>query len=184
LFVVISQIADHTSRDWTGGELIVDRIVYDWVRQTRGVLFDFCNELDPKDFTCELSGFGWGSVRKTFVHIADCYNAWLGAFVLGKSDSPFTPEEELARLDIPGIRRKFEAVDALVDDLYEQWGNGMLQPLHRTIPWREKETLTASPLQLLMHTITHEFHHKGQIVSMTRHMGYLPPDTDLLITCE
>ncbi|MFC7392944.1 DinB family protein [Scopulibacillus cellulosilyticus] len=54
---------------------------YKWVRQTRGVLLDFCIELEPKDFTRQM-GFGWQSVRDTLVHVADCYNAWLGSFVL------------------------------------------------------------------------------------------------------
>jgi uncharacterized damage-inducible protein DinB len=157
----------------------MDRIVYDWVRQTRSVLLDFCDELDPEDLTRELNGFGWASIRKTLVHVADCYHAWLGAFILGTSDSPFTSQADLARLDLPGIRSRFEAVDALVDDLYERFGDRLAQPLHRPIPWRHEEVLTASPLQLLMHTITHEFHHKGQIVSMVRQMGYLPPGTDL-----
>ncbi|MBT2744176.1 hypothetical protein J7E77_27030 [Bacillus sp. ISL-77] len=33
-----------------------------------------------------------------------------------------------------------------------------------------------------MHTFTHEFHHKGQIVAMIRKMGYVPPYTDVLGT--
>lgn len=30
--------------------------------------------------------------------------------------------------------------------------------------------------------MTHEFHHKGQIVAMIREMGYIPPNTDILGT--
>jgi uncharacterized damage-inducible protein DinB len=42
---------------------------YEWVRQTRGVLLDFCRDLQPNDFTRPM-GFGWQSVRDTLVHIA------------------------------------------------------------------------------------------------------------------
>ena len=46
------------------------------------------------------------------------------------------------------------------------------------VKWQEKPWST-TPLWLLTHTETHEFHHKGQIVAMARHLGYNPPDTDL-----
>ncbi|WP_420491140.1 DinB family protein [Neobacillus drentensis] len=39
-----------------------------------------------------------------------------------------------------------------------------------------------TPRKLLLHTITHECHHKGQIVAMLRQMGYEPPNTDVLGT--
>ena len=42
------------------------------------------------------------------------------------------------------------------------------------------QTVTATPAALFTHVITHEFHHKGQIASMSRHLGYLPPDTAVL----
>ncbi|RZK68975.1 MAG: hypothetical protein EOO92_22520, partial [Pedobacter sp.] len=33
---------------------------------------------------------------------------------------------------------------------------------------------------LFTHVITHEFHHKGQIMSMMRLIGYIPPDADII----
>nr|WP_242021046.1 DinB family protein [Cytobacillus oceanisediminis] len=33
-----------------------------------------------------------------------------------------------------------------------------------------------------MHTVTHEYHHKGQIMAMSRQLGYEPPNTDVLGT--
>ncbi|MEH6996494.1 DinB family protein, partial [Neobacillus drentensis] len=44
------------------------------------------------------------------------------------------------------------------------------------------ELLSITPRKLLLHTITHECHHKGQIVAMLRQMGYEPPNTDVLGT--
>ncbi|MCB0640529.1 MAG: ATP-binding cassette domain-containing protein, partial [Phaeodactylibacter sp.] len=35
-------------------------------------------------------------------------------------------------------------------------------------------------LKLFTHVITHEFHHKGQVLSFSRHLGYTPVDTDVL----
>jgi uncharacterized damage-inducible protein DinB len=36
-----------------------------------------------------------------------------------------------------------------------------------------------SPAFIVLHVITHAFHHKGQIVAMLRVIGYPAPDTDL-----
>src|SRR5689334_16537142 len=35
-----------------------------------------------------------------------------------------------------------------------------------------------SPAFILLHVITHAFHHKGQVVAMLRIHGYSAPDTD------
>jgi uncharacterized damage-inducible protein DinB len=54
-------------------------------------------------------------------------------------------------------------------------------PIEQALPWRSNdEIITVTPNKLLMHTITHEFHHKGQIVTMARQMGYDEiPDSDI-----
>jgi uncharacterized damage-inducible protein DinB len=36
-----------------------------------------------------------------------------------------------------------------------------------------------SPAFILLHVVTHTFHHKGQVVAMLRTLGYPAPDTDL-----
>ncbi|MDM5155270.1 DinB family protein [Bacillus sp. DX1.1] len=161
---------------------------YEWVRQTRGVLLDFCSELEPNDFTRQMDGFGWHSMRDTLVHIADCYNAWLGSFVLLKTKKPLTSKEDLLQLGLDEIKIRFEHVDSLVNEVFEVFevfAHHMGEPIQREIPWRkESEMLSITPSKLLMHAITHEFHHKGQIVAIVRQMGYEPPNTDVLGTRE
>ncbi|MNL32837.1 DinB family protein [compost metagenome] len=39
---------------------------------------------------------------------------------------------------------------------------------------------SAKPLKLFTHVTTHEYHHKGQILSLSRHLGYTPVDTDII----
>ncbi|MEH7885203.1 DinB family protein [Bacillus sp. JJ1609] len=88
---------------------------YGWVRQIRGTLLDFCGKLDPNHFT-HTNGFAWQSVRDTLVHIADCYVAWLGSFVLLKTKKTLTPREELLNLGLEDIIVRFEQVDSIVND--------------------------------------------------------------------
>lgn len=160
----------------------MQQVEYEWVRQTRRTLLDFCRELKPNDLT-RHNGFGWESVRDTLVHIADCYYAWLGSFVLLKTNKPLTPKKELDHFNLDKIIERFEEVDSIVNEVFEQHGNYLNERIERKIPWREaSETISLTPGKLLMHTITHEFHHKGQIVAMLRQMGYEVPNTDVLGT--
>ena len=155
---------------------------YEWVRQTRGVLLDFCSELDPDDFTRQ-NGFGFQSVRDTLVHIADCYTAWLGSFVLLKTKKPLTSKEDLLELGLDEIKVRFEQVDSYVNEVLKVLKHQMDEPIQRQIPWREGgEPVSMTPSKLLMHTITHEYHHKGQVMAMAHQMGYEPPNTDVLGT--
>jgi uncharacterized damage-inducible protein DinB len=168
-------------RKASGGQ-IVNRNEYEWVKQTRIVLLDFCSELETNDFTRQM-GFGWQSVRDTLVHIADCYNAWLGSFVLLKTKKPLTSKEQLLKLGLDVIKIRFEQVDSYVNEVFDVLADQMDVAIERAIPWRDGgETISITPSKLLMHAITHEFHHKGQIVAMARKMGYEPPNTDVLGT--
>ena len=155
---------------------------YEWVRQTRATLLDFCSEIKPEDFTRQ-NGFAWQSVRDSLVHIADCYYAWLGSFVLLNTIKPITPKEELVSFNVEKIKLRFAEVDQFVDEVLDRHGNQLFEMIERKIPWREDpEIVELSPGKLLMHTITHEYHHKGQITAMLRQMGYEPPNTDVLGT--
>ncbi len=42
------------------------------------------------------------------------------------------------------------------------------------------QTMRLIPAMAAVHMLTHEYHHKGQIVTIARMLGYEPPDTDLL----
>jgi uncharacterized damage-inducible protein DinB len=46
----------------------------------------------------------------------------------------------------------------------------------RPVDWGGK---LRSPAFILLHVVTHAFHHKGQVVAMLRILGYPAPDTDL-----
>ncbi|WP_028775935.1 DinB family protein [Shimazuella kribbensis] len=155
---------------------------YDWVKQTRAILLDFCEEIEPNDFTRKVTGFGFPSIRDLLVHIADCYIAWLGSFVLLHTKKPLTPKEYLKQMDIQAVRDRFALSDKYVEQFFKTLTPDQRNiPMEREILWRNTEDfITTTPNKLLLHTITHEFHHKGQIVTMARQMGYDEiPGTDI-----
>ncbi|WP_411346248.1 DinB family protein [Paenibacillus sp. WLX1005] len=155
---------------------------YQWVRQTRAILLHFCGELSSDDFT-RCPEHSSQSIRDILVHIADCYDAWLGSYILLQTKTPITPKENLSSFDVAAIQARFAQVDHYVDQVLQTYVHKMDEPIQRNIPWREgNETISMTPSKLLMHTITHEFHHKGQLMAIARRMGYVPPNTDILGT--
>ncbi|WP_077329486.1 DinB family protein [Virgibacillus siamensis] len=147
---------------------------YNLVRHTRESLFRFCETLDPKDYTRKVEGFGWGSVRNLHVHVAECYQNWLAKFGMQEN---LTPVEPGMVQNVKEMREVFEQVNMLMLRFLETYEGRYGEGLERT--WHGDKAVL-SPLWLFTHTITHEFHHKGQIVSMARQMRYIPADTDLL----
>ncbi|GAF66983.1 hypothetical protein BTS2_3890 [Bacillus sp. TS-2] len=155
---------------------------YHRVQQTRETLLNYCQKLNDEEFS-QSNGFGFQSVRDTFIHISDCYYAWLGSFILSKTVTPITPKGKCNQFTLEMIQARFNEVDHFVEEVFTQYGNNLDVTIEKPIPWRKtKESISMSVSKLLMHSITHEFHHKGQIVAMIRQMGYEPPNTDILRT--
>ncbi|MGE6204516.1 DinB family protein [Guptibacillus hwajinpoensis] len=149
---------------------------YDLVKHTRKVLFHFCEQIDLEDYLKEVDGYGWGSIRNLHVHIAECYQSWLGRLAL-EIQEPIVAVDDVT--DVNEMRTVFERVDQLVYNFLEEYDERYDEKISREVPWQEEEE-ELSPLWLMTHTITHEFHHKGQIVTLARALGYEPTDTDLL----
>lgn len=152
---------------------------YDLIQKTRQSLFQFLDSIPLHQLRTELSNFGHGSIVRTHIHVADCYMYWLGAFTRLRTEPPFVPEEEIARADLGAVRDRFARADELVHDFVRTFDGRWTEPVSNHVRW-QAEPFTTTPLWLLTHTITHEFHHKGQIVTMARHLGHIPPDTDLV----
>ncbi|RYY99558.1 MAG: damage-inducible protein DinB [Chitinophagaceae bacterium] len=147
---------------------------YDLVRSARGALLDYCASIAGADFVREHSSFGRGSIRNLLVHIANTYEFWIGQHGLERR-MVFTPWQAVHH--VADARALFTEVDALVGAFIGRFRNDYLQ---------ERELLTgkqpvrAHPLKLFTHVVTHEFHHKGQVLSLSRHLGYVPVDTDVI----
>jgi uncharacterized damage-inducible protein DinB len=121
-----------------------------------------------------VSGFGHPSVWKQLVHILTCEEGWVHdlqdqAFAgWGEEDCPNMAPLEAAK------DRIREATRAYVSGLTEEELNTTLT--ERPVDWAGE---LRSPAFILLHVITHAFHHKGQVVAMLRILGYPAPDTDL-----
>lgn len=148
---------------------------YELVQGSRQVLLDYCGTMKGKDLLDQNSSFGrGGSVRNLLVHIANTYEFWILGQALKETVS-YTEFTDIGTLE--EIRKLFASVDASVLTFLDRFEGAYFEPLEidlngggRNIP----------PFELFTHVITHEFHHKGQILSLSRHLGYQPIDTDIV----
>jgi uncharacterized damage-inducible protein DinB len=108
------------------------------------------------------------------LHILNCEGFWvhtLRAVPFVNQDPDVWPIVSDARL----LQREVSLKTLnYLSDLTEQRLN---DPTELRFP--DGDTAVCTPALILHHVLTHAFHHKGQIVSMCRILGYPAPDTDL-----
>mgnify|MGYP006187479269 FL=1 len=147
---------------------------YQMVKSSRNLLFKFLRTVYPIDFINENSHFGKGSIRNLLVHIADTYASWIGEKAL-KKDVLF--ETYVSFQNIDNCIVYFERIDGYVESFINQYESNLYKEIEIL---RNEQILMISPIKLFTHVITHEFHHKGQIMSLCRHLNYTPIDADII----
>nr|WP_027086866.1 DinB family protein [Cohnella panacarvi] len=151
---------------------------YDWIRSARQVMLAFLEELPPRMLHQPVSGFGRGTIIRTHLHVVDCYRYWLESFAFRKlNDHWDVSVHETA--DVKFVRKRFAEADELVQRFFHEFDDRWSEPIEQDESW-EGYPKEPTPLLLLTHTETHEFHHRGQILTMARHLGYPPPADDRL----
>ena len=142
--------------------------------RTRSGLLEWLETLPPEVFNAQREDFAYGSLNAIYTHVADCYLHWVGAVGLSGLSSERTPG------NVTELREYFAQVDRVVLDAinsFEDWD----EPLSYTSSSGRIEMLTRR--WLILHPITHEFHHKGQALALARVLGHPhpgQPDTDLV----
>jgi len=149
---------------------------YELVKGSREVVFQFCEKFSPEEYTKEINGIGRGSVRNLQVHIAYTYIYWLAEFAMKQSPS-FPPYDTYK--DFKSAIRVYENADKVVYQFIEKFKENLGLMFSGTSS-STKKNISVGALELFTHVITHEFHHKGQMMSMGRMLGYTPPDADII----
>jgi uncharacterized damage-inducible protein DinB len=139
------------------------------------VLLNFCGTIKPEDLHKPLGAFNDSSIMYMLLHIANTYLFWLKRFA-GKQEFAYFDEKNIS--DINGVIAAFTEADKAVISFLGSY------PYHTTrikgeIFWLKTE-MTFSVVELFTHVMTHEFHHKGQVMSMARLLGYTPVDADII----
>jgi uncharacterized damage-inducible protein DinB len=121
-----------------------------------------------------IPGFGHPSVWKQLMHILTCEEGWIHD-LQNKPFASWHPE------DCPTIGALQASKNRIREATRIYLGNLTEEQLNTPLPERPPDWggEIRSPAFILLHVITHAFHHKGQVVAMLRILGYPAPDTDL-----
>jgi uncharacterized damage-inducible protein DinB len=144
---------------------------YALVQGTRSIVFDFLAGPISEDLNTPVPAFDNKTILWMLEHTAYCYYSWLDSFAMQK---PMLAGQSTT---LDQVKQFYSVVDDTVSVFLGTYCEKMESPIagvHDTMG-----SLTVTPLQLFTHVLTHEFHHKGQIMSMCRLLGYPPPDTDV-----
>jgi len=148
---------------------------YEAVRESRQALLEYCKTISQPGLVNESSSFGrGGSIRNLLVHIANVYEFWIAKNALNRNIL-FT--EYHSKQNINDIVALFEQVDIFMYEFIASFQSSQTKDINFEINGNQS---SVSRLKLFTHVITHEFHHKGQILSLSRHLGYRPIDTDII----
>ena len=147
---------------------------YEYIKGSRNVLFEYCKTISPEDFINQNTSFGrGGSIRNLLVHIANTYEFWIANLALQKK---VTYAEYENHLTIQDVITLFDAVNIFMEELISKIDSFEGEIVYEI----QGNKSSAAPFKLFSHVITHEYHHKGQILSLSRHLGYTPVDTDIM----
>jgi uncharacterized damage-inducible protein DinB len=148
---------------------------YQGIKSAREALLTYCERITLPDLFKPLATYNQTSIADLLIHVANVYINWINNFE--KPDSlPLHGPSEAKTLD--DIRKIYQQIDAHVSSFLARHQNDLALLITRDLS--EVRTVSATPLELFTHVITHEFHHKGQILNMSRQLGHTPVDTDLI----
>ncbi len=153
-------------------------LFYSWVKRSRAELFTYLETLPLDIYIQEHPDFAYGSLRNIQAHVVGCYFFWVGQMGLNLE----TDRAALESIpDVATMKKKFLEMDEMLEKAFERFMD-LDTVFEITRP--KRDTLMVSQRWLIMHPITHEFHHKGQLLALARVLGHPIPshmDADLVL---
>ena len=172
-------------------------LMYDWVKRTRERLFEYTESLPNQVYLQDQRGLPSSSLRDIHAHVANMYEWFVGRFCLevepyqqqlaalppsevamhaARTEAIIALEraETLRLTDVTAMRTKFLEVDALLERAFETFDQ-LDQPFEIVRASGRRTVVTQR--WVLMAQVTHEFHHKGQMLAFGRALGYPLPET-------
>ena len=147
---------------------------HEWTHASITLLLDHLSTIPTSDYAKQVPGFGFPTAHAQVIHILNCEGFWINAL----QRLPFKdqdPADWQTVSDAQVLQREVSRKTLnYLSDLTEPDLNAGIE-LH----FSDGDTAVRTPALVLHHVLTHAFHHKGQIVSMCRILGYPAPDTDL-----
>jgi uncharacterized damage-inducible protein DinB len=140
-------------------------------------MLEHVQTLPQEQFRQPLEGFGLPSVRAQLVHLLDCEYSWV-LQVQGRGDTPYNWEHDDDLQTPADLKAHRQWVEAQTREwLLGETDESLNAPRAVTEDGRTHEGI---PAEMLLHLMTHAYHHKGQIAAMCRLLGHPAPPTDMV----
>jgi uncharacterized damage-inducible protein DinB len=137
-------------------------------------LLEFLLSVPQEAFVKPVPEAGGKSLRDHLVHLIGADEFWI-SLIQNRDYRSFEPAAySTVEQVLPLIDEVSDRIDHVFSDGDEEWFVREMTISHHG------RTEKVIPAMVATHMLTHEFHHKGQIVMIARMLGYEPPDTDLL----
>ncbi|WP_316784196.1 DinB family protein [Pedobacter frigiditerrae] len=149
---------------------------YDLVCSARAVELSFLKKFTEEQLLTPVLEFNNKTIIYFAVHINQVYIHWIGKFALDL-DIAYIDEENIQ--SIAQLNELFDKTNQLMEKFCDTFAHNWSIEIDKNLSDKKIKT---SPLKLFTHVITHEFHHKGQMMTMARILGKTPPDTDVIRT--
>jgi len=149
-------------------------IQYSLIRESREVVFKYLEDEVRSDILKPVPTFNDKHIAYMLVHVANTYIAWVNNFALGGNKAYYSE----AVATISELRAIYRDIDTFMAAFCAEFASDIVRPV-KGYKWPDKYIETNS-YGIFTHVITHEFHHKGQSMTMSRLLGHAPPDTDVM----
>jgi len=150
------------------------RQFHGWTHASLTLLLDHLSTIPASEYAKEVPGFGFPTIRAQVIHILNCEGLWIHTL----QALPFVDQDPANWPTVSDAQRLQSEVSMrtlnYLSSLSEQ---RLITATELHFP--DGDIAVRTPALILHHVLTHAFHHKGQIVSMCRILGYPAPDTDL-----
>lgn len=148
---------------------------YQLAKESRAVVLRFLADEVKYDAFKPVAPFSDKTIAWMLVHIANTYLFWTGNFSL-KLNLSFYSANDIQ--DINDVEKLFGNIDALLQQFIQTFGENLQRPIAGLNS--AGAPVHTHAFAVFTHVLTHEFHHKGQIMSMCRLLGHVPPDADII----
>lgn len=150
------------------------RKFHSWTHSCIAVVLDHLSTIPVSDYTREVPGFGFPTLREQVIHIFNCEGLWIhalqGLTYRDRNSSDYASVSDAKLLHREISERTLAYLSGLTDEQISS---------DTELRFPDGELAVRTPAFVIHHVLTHAFHHKGQIVAMCRVLGHPAVDTDL-----
>ena len=129
-------------------------------------LLEHCRQFKEEKLNSELAGFGSPTIRLQFHHGIGAEEYWIGVL----QGRVFADDNDAAYPNIDSLEVYRRRVYRVTDNYLITTPGGELNKARKMMTWGNKEKILI-PALVYLRTLTHLYHHQGQILAMCRLLG-------------